>query len=363
MIGRFQAMLPFTLHRVVDAGMGAWTTTADGYEVTVHPPQQALVSPEDLSGMSVVPLLEAMRQVRPNPSPKTAAGVELDAKSVVPLNLLVIDFKKDELKRSGEDFEPSFDLVFEFANDVLARMRSVLRVASIRPLRLATTAARIDYLNDDGSPVDADGVTPRSHVLGASSFSVAVLRSEAWADASALAPDFEPRPWDEMLMDASDVLPRIEAAIVLAFAALESFIDWALEEFAAAGAVDPALYRWIAERDNIEKRPSPKDRYDVLLKALGGKSLKDEPDLWTLFSDLYRVRNKSAHEGHATLNGVRVNLDKARELVGGAERIIAWAEQLLPEEMRRPATGPTMELVFTKLLTGADPATQQAADT
>ncbi len=80
MIGRFQAMLPFTLHRVVDAEMGTWTTTADGYEVTIHPPQQAVVSREDLSEMSVAPLVETMRQVRPNPSPKTATGVELDGK-------------------------------------------------------------------------------------------------------------------------------------------------------------------------------------------------------------------------------------------------------------------------------------------
>ena len=154
-----------------------------------------------------------------------------------------------------------------------------------------------------------------------------------------------------MLLDASDVLPRVEAATVLAFAALEAFIDWALDEFVKDGRLDSGLYRWIAERDDIAKRPSPKEQFDILLRTLGGRSLKDETELWELFGNLHQVRNKSAHEGRATLGGAPVTVTKAKELVGGAQRIIEWAEQLMPPEKRRPTPVPT-EVVFSKAITG-----------
>jgi hypothetical protein len=334
--------------------MGVWTTSVDEFDVTIWPPQQALVDPTALETTSQTPLFETMQLVRPNPSPVATPAVTIDGKATIPLNLLVIDFRKTELKRDGDDFEPSWALCFQTANDVLERLRSVLRAAVIRPIRLTETPARIDYLNDDGSLLPSDGHTPRAHVVGSFRFGVNLLRDDAWADAGRLGSDFAPRPWDEMLMDAADSLPRIEAAIVLAFAAVESFIDWALAELATAGGMDPPLYKWIAERgDKLELQPSPRDQYDVLLKALGGKSLKEEGgDLWPLFTQLYKVRNKSAHEGHATLDGVRVDYAKARELVTGAERIIAWVEQLLPPEKRRPVSAPTVELTFFKPLTG-----------
>ena len=144
MIARFQVLLPYTFYRAAGAEMSAWNTTVGDYAVTIHPPQQALVAPEDLSGTSPVPLFEAMRGVRPNPDPGVATGVELDGEPSVALNLLVIDFKRDSLDRTADGGDPPNELAFELANDVLVRLRSVLRVASIRPIPQVGTPTRID---------------------------------------------------------------------------------------------------------------------------------------------------------------------------------------------------------------------------
>ena len=77
-------------------------------------------------------------------------------------------------------------------------------------------------------------------------------------------------------------LPSVEASLVLAFASLEAFIDWCLEQHVAAGAMDGTLYQWIAERDDYAKRPSVAEQFDVLLKTVG-RSLKDDHRLWERF--------------------------------------------------------------------------------
>ena len=86
--------------------MGAWATSSEGFDVTVWPPQQALIDPAALEMTSDVPIAEAMRLVRPNHTPAPARWIVIDGKGVVPLNLLVIDFRKHELRRDGDEFEP-----------------------------------------------------------------------------------------------------------------------------------------------------------------------------------------------------------------------------------------------------------------
>jgi hypothetical protein len=98
------------------------------------------------------------------------------------------------------------------------------------------------------------------------------------------------------------------------------------------------------------------EKFDVVLRALTGHSLKDEAQLWRYHKELRDARNTLVHKGLAMVGTSRVDARKARELVGGAEKIIKWVELLLPEAKRRARTeaiGP-----FTRRL--ASQATQVA---
>lgn len=186
------------------------------------------------------------------------------------------------------------------------------------------------------------------------------LRSKiGYLTAMELFRDFTPQVWDMLLLDAHAQLPDVNTSIVLANAALESFINIALDILAKDSTVAPESWKWLTSRgDDWRKQPSAKEKFDQVLFLLTGRSLKNEkPDLWEAFDKLRSARNSIVHQGKATLGtkklATEVSPEMAKELLTGAGRIISWVESTMPEEKRRifftgdtiysfnrPATGP-----------------------
>ena len=125
-------------------------------------------------------------------------------------------------------------------------------------------------------------------------------------------------------MHAYRALPSIGSAIVLAFTAVEVYIEQALDDL-AADKLAPELWKWIKNRNNnIDKCPNTEEQLDFLLKILGGKSLKFYPQLWQRFVELRKARNSFVHEGCAIRLEDKKPLSKeeAQKLITAAWEII-----------------------------------------
>ena len=126
---------------------------------------------------------------------------------------------------------------------------------------------------------------------------------------------------------------------MIAFAALETFIAWALNILHEERPLPAGLWDWIKKRDDDwRKQPSTSEEFDVLLRAFTGRSLKDESHLWRQFSELRTARHALVGEGVAKIGKRAVEARNAQELVEGAGKIVACVELLLPEVHRRART-------------------------
>jgi len=357
-IARFQVLLPYLTYSPSAVELPALDTASGGYRVRIFPPQKAIVDSRDLDGASPVPLFEAMQGVRADPDRTANPNITVEDRPAFDSNLLVVDFLKDEeFDRNPNSEDPPTVLCFEVANDVLRRIRFVLRAPQIKPLVPDRSPWRIDFLNDDGSPLDPSPPLARARVAGTFSWTVAVLNLAAWAEVA--KPEAGAAPvWDELLLDAFSYLPSVESSIALAFSALEAFIDWCLAEHVAGGAMDRALYTWIAERDGFAKQPSVTEQFDALLKAVSGRSLKEDTRLWGTFVSLRKLRNNIVHTGEATLDRAPVDAVKASELVTGAREIIDWIEAGLPVEKRRRMFTGGSPVSMVKPISGRAPDTE-----
>lgn len=157
----------------------------------------------------------------------------------------------------------------------------------------------------------------------------------------ALAPPHAVHLWDELIVEAFALLTSdTRLAIVLACVALETFIAWCLDRCAEIADVKPELWHWITHRGKWEQKPSSEERFDSLLKALIGCSLREDKRLGKAYDDLRKARNKFVHEGRPYLLSNTKNLkpvteETAGQLVSQAQEIIDWVEARLPEELRR----------------------------
>ena len=146
-------------------------------------------------------------------------------------------------------------------------------------------------------------------------------------------------PWETMLLDAHALLPEIGPALVLAATALEVLISEALEHLSGKAKVQSAVWQWINNRDDRRLNPSVGEQYDTLLRAICGKSLKNErQDLWAAFLNLKSVRNTFAHEGQITYGKDRKPVTQmfAADLLAKTRDIIDWIEPSLPAGWQSP---------------------------
>ena len=100
------------------------------------------------------------------------------------------------------------------------------------------------------------------------SFRWTALNKPVWEDVMRLPIDFEPFPWEELLLDAHNDLPRVGPSVVLAATALEVFIAHILDLLAAQSPVPAPLWGWLNDRDdNHLRQPSVEEQYDTLLQV------------------------------------------------------------------------------------------------
>jgi hypothetical protein len=117
-------------------------------------------------------------------------------------------------------------------------------------------------------------------------FHATCVTQEVWDCIRSLPIDFSLHTWDALLLDAVSLLPDVAPAIVVANAALETFIPWALNQLHDGKKFPPKLWSWIHNRGDWYKEPSVEDQFDTLLEVLSGRSLKEDKDLWEAFKNL-----------------------------------------------------------------------------
>jgi hypothetical protein len=94
------------------------------------------------------------------------------------------------------------------------------------------------------------------------------------------------------------LLPEVGPALVLAVTALETLISATLNQLASSANLPSGLWEWINNRGDYRKEPSVEEQFDVLLRVLAGKSLRNQSDLWRGFKDLKEARNSFVHNRH-----------------------------------------------------------------
>jgi hypothetical protein len=261
----------------------------------------------------------------------------MDGEQVVAADVIQVDFRAEDFdRRRGVSDDPPLSLLFEVVNGFLARYRTLARGFAITALAPTNTKWRIEYLNDDESELEPQEGLMRARVGATFTVELMGLPNSLWDRVHELPADYRATAWDELLLDAFARLPHVGAAIVLGFSALEVRIEAALNDLARLYGVRSEMWDWINDRGDYRKEPSTLEQFDSLLKAVTGKSLKEESRLWDGLQHLRKARNSFAHDGIAVLGGIPVDAARATELLQMAAEIIDWVDLLLPAEFRRP---------------------------
>lgn len=346
MIARFRVLLPFAFSVRQGDDLKPCEFVLGDYRVRIHPPSQATIDPADTEAVSPVPLCNALEGLRPLDPQNTTDSILMDGVPTIQANLLQIDFLKAEFDRRQlgapppEGLEalgdPPVRLVFSIANNFLASIRTLTRGSQVKILSPYSTFWRLDYLTDNEEELPPQPGLFQRRFAASVSWRVTGLDSTIWAKVRALPLDFTPPIWDTLLLDAEALLPDVGASIVLAYAGLETFIAWCLDQLAPLAHVPPDIWRWINVRERHEKEPSVTEQYDQLLRIFTNKSLKDENQLWEAYKNLRDARHSFVHEGKPVVGGEVVTAELAAKIVGQAKAIVDWVELLLPDALRRP---------------------------
>jgi hypothetical protein len=241
MIARLFVLLPFHLSVPEGGQFPVFQYEDRGYRVRVYPPVKS-DRPMSLEGADEVRIDEVR-------------GIQAD--------VLRLDFAKDSFDRCEEtDCDPPFDVIRDAINSFLTRLRYAARAPQVRPIDFPLITWRIVYLNADGTELPkAEGLVRLRGGLQFS-FSYIGVNDKVWGSIHELPVDYEPPPWEELLLDARSDLPRIGPALVLAATALEVFIARKLDELASLKALPQDLWTWINDR---RREPTVEEHYDELL--------------------------------------------------------------------------------------------------
>jgi hypothetical protein len=355
MIARFRILLPYLIWVRQGDTFVPEEFDRDGYRFKVYAPYQAPASASALTD-PMVTASDAVYALHPADPPVIDTSVALGGQSTVRANVVQIDVSKPEFDRRKATAgnmaadDPPINMLFEVLNSMLYRLRSVSRSPFIHPISQEGSNWRIEFMTDSGELVAREEGKVRARSSVGFSCQISGLTAEHWQAFIGLPRDFHTKPWEELLLDAEAQLPDLVPAIVLSAVALEVLIGNSLA--ALAPADDPAaeLWHYINNRGDHQKEPSVKEEYDILLRALTGRSLKEEPVLWQAFCNLRDARNTLVHRAALTIGGRPITRHQAYELVGHAKEIAVWIESLLPSNARRPAEIPGQLEVVRPLL-------------
>ncbi len=370
MLARFRVLLPYSFsvpyHDYVR--LRPQEFQYDEYQVKLYPPLMANVDSSVTDVTSMIPLMDAVNEMEEKALVTPISAIKINGQEVIQANLMQIDLiaERDFTRnRYGADvLDPPLDIFFKLANSIIGRLRSVGRLSNMKFIDQDSAAAwKIEYLTDDGQRFLEDESLFRMRTAPKLTWRISAMPAGIWDMAITLPIDFTLPTWHNLILDANAQLPDVNTSIILANAALESFIKFSLDVLAEGSSIPSESWKWISTRnDTLLKQPSAKEMFDQVLFLLTGRSLrKDQPELWKAFDDLRDARNSMVHQGKAvtrkkTRKGTTtrdVTSEMAKVMVNNAERIISWVESLLPEEhkrvmfkgninysIERPATGP-----------------------
>jgi hypothetical protein len=270
-------------------------------------------------------------------------------------NALQIDFERDEpFDRRPEAIDAFLAYCFDVLNGVLTRLRILVMSSFVRPVEVKDIIGRLAFLDENGDefPLVGDRETLRAKAFKRTSGRVITLSPKVWAALQVLPQTFRPALWDVVLLDAFAILENvgeqldttgmradIGAALVLAHTAIEMRIDDALARLAGPAGLSEEFWTWLSLRDHdIARQPSVEEKLGVLLKLLGGRSLKSDQDLWREYQRLRSSRNGFVHRGVLEYDHRPLTIDKADALLRTALCVLDFIESGLPEDQRRPPT-------------------------
>lgn len=323
----------------------------------MYPPLQVAIPPDAVEASSPVPSRDILEQLVPVDPPEVNSSMLINGIPTIQANMLQVDFHKDDFDRrpldpqSGVVGDPSDELIFELMNGVLSILRSVTQASGVKPLTSDDTHWRLDYLTDEFEELPHDGVNIRRRFGATFRWQVCAVTQEVWDKVQTTDPERRPPNWEILILDAESLLPDVGPSLVLAATTLETLISITLDHLAAESDLPTELWQWINERGgDYRKEPSVGEQFDILLKVLANKSLKEESRLWEGFQNLRNARNSFVHEGKATIGRQEVTKDQAYDLVGRAKEIVSWLEPLLPSDWHRPILNTNIELELTKMI-------------
>jgi hypothetical protein len=336
MLLRLRVQLPLIVF-IPAAAIEEWASDTFNYgdvEVAVFPPYRCLLEPGDLYGKNALPLSrQPYRLLTADPQPHDLQASFQDG-PVVAANALRLDLRHESFDR--ERGHENVALAFGALNEWLDRLRLITWASMLTPIRVSVSSRwLLQYLNDDGSPAAPE----KGDAFGAPHELVAMNVTPSVWRRIRMTPEVDRKAATaaHLLLDARSLSQHIGASIVLAYTALETRIESALDVLAKLHGVDDSLWTWINERRDLRARPSTEEQWDILLTTLGARSLKTEPRLWNGFKSLAKARNSFVHDGVAVVAQSPVDDTKAFELVSLACEIVDWLDEQLPEENRKPA--------------------------
>jgi hypothetical protein len=344
MIARLRVLLPFEFSIPQGATLAPQELDISPYKIRTYPPRLAATDPVAASAAHT-PELEIARSIAPA-TVQQAGRVVVNGQPTVSSNLFQVDFIKPEFDRRQlvdpadplrmVDYrDPSTSFVFAVMNNWINRYKYLSRSSHVRAIRPGETFWALEFLTDDETELPVIPGLFRFRTSGSKTVNLAVLDAAIWDRVGAIPFEKEALAWEVLLLDAPAMLPKVGPAVVLAYAALEAFIDWSLDKLATASAIPTILWEWINTRDSFWLRPRTAEQFDVMLESLTGRSLKSEIALWGIFRNLSTARHTYVHEGRSRIGNDEVTIERATTLVTGAANIIAWIEALLPENLRR----------------------------
>lgn len=346
MIARFKVLLPYSFYIPIDECLSSQSFDHRDYQVFIFPPIQAKAKYADLGAIG--PKADQVLEGLVLAEPQIVEGfISIKGKQVVESNLLQIDFKKDAFNRDSREqnprhYDPPLPLAFGIANSFLARVRTITQDSGLRTLHPSKTAWQIKYLTDNEEPVDDDSSGRRctGRASAGGTFAARTITTEVWEKIAELPGDYQPYAWETLILDAIGLLPDANAAVVLAAAALETFIGEALNKLQAQSQIPNELWTWLNNRGHFLKDPSVEEQFGILLKFFTGWSLEEDTRLWESFQYLRAARNSLAHEGILSVSKKnkkkeKLTLERAIDLVHIAKEIIERVETFLPEQERR----------------------------
>lgn len=334
MIARFSFSTEAPFHLLVGQTYRPFEIERENYTIRFHPPQTSKL--QRAPKRDEVPLIERPRLLV-STDPLVRPELKVDDTQVIEASLIQIDFIRDDFERLQSSDDPPIKFVFEILNSYLRGVRVLSKTPNLKPA-VIESIWQIQYLQDNEQPLQQQEGKIRGRFGTSFQVEVRGITPELWGQLPNLLPDAKATPWEVLFLDAHSLLPDIGPALTLTAISLEVLISDVVEHVAKRSKCPPEIWNWITDRGDWRLEPSVTEKFDTLLKALCGSSLKeDRPDLWEAFKNLRSVRNSFAHEGQVVFGKDKavVTADFAATLMAKAAEIIDWFDPLIPPEWRR----------------------------